>query len=508
MEDNLIIHTDNVYKTSQECKLEYFNIDYPELFIFTRNLKKFINRINDVEEDDFWKDRKRRLKRLGFLFSSAPMDYGLLQNQLDQAITFFETDLTACEKLYPDHSSNYTNLINDLNLILNTEFDIIKKNVDSVIQVLDGSIAILIKDTKLIPIIQKYYNSQKIDIVSTNSLKNNITYDNLIVIGSSSDKWFPEYIFSSPRAKKIFVIKYKWMKGNWQSKRVFPNSFVSSQFKSEQIIEKEPNETDEYIDPELILPTIDFSSIITSSWKQFEEEEGEIEFVEAIIGYLENDQFVFLDYDDSSTIRIIDIEDDEMPVKKIRVKELEPEMFLLLRTIGGGDYIVPLADRILGNKADHLRSTQKKWKDLLRIKRREMGPNGLIRELKFRGCSIANEINIQNWMSYRTIKTNQFSHFKIILDLIGLNEKAQDIWNEMGVITQAHIKAGRHITSLLLKKAKEADLKELMRLGIMEFELSDKDAGSITAYRIKALSDPQHTIFVTPTKIGIPMDIE
>jgi len=507
MEDNLILLTNNVYKSSQECKLEYLNIDYPELFVFSRNLKKFINRIIEVAEDDFWKDRKRRLKRLVFLLSSAPMDYVFLYNQIDQALTFFEIDLKACEKLYPDHSSNYTILINDLSLLLNTEIDAIKKNVDSVIQELDGSIAILIKDTKLIPIIQTNYDCQKIDIVSTNSLKNNITYDNLIVIGSSSDKWFPEYIFSSSRAKKILVIKYKWMKGSWQSKKVFPKSIVSAQFKSEQNIDEETSDADDYIDPELLLPTIDFSSIISRSWKQTEEE-GEIEFVEAIIGYLENDQIVFLDYDDSSTIRIIDIEEDEKPVKKIRVKELEPEMFLLLKTTGGGDYIVPLADKILGTKAIHLRSSQKKWKDLLRMKRREIGQYQLIQELKSRGCSIANEINLRNWMSYRTIKTNQYLHFKIIVELIGLNDQAQDIWNEMGLITQAHIKAGRHITNLLLKKAKEVDLNELMRLGIMEFELPDKDAGSLTAFRIKALSDPQNTVLISPSKIGIPMDID
>lgn len=507
MEENQLILTDQVYKTSQECKLVYFNIDYPELFVFTKNLKKFITRINEAAEDNFWKDRKRRLKRLVFLLSSAPLEFDFLQNELNQTINFFEQDLKLCEEFYPDYYSNYTQLFLSLRALINSEIDIIKKKVDSLIQELDGSIAILIKETKSIPIIQKYYDYKKVDIISTTSLKNNITYRNLIVIGSSSDKWFPEYVFSSPRAKKIIVIKYEWMKGYWQSNTVFINSITSSNFIRDQIRDKEIKETDDFIDPELLLPTIDFTSIISRSWKQTEEE-GDTELVEAIIGYLENDQIVFLDYDDSSTIRIIDIDESDKPVKKIRVKELEPEMFLLLKATGGGDYIIPLADKILGTKAVHLRSSQKKWKDLLRMKRREMGQFYLIQELKRRGCSIANEINLRNWMSYRNIKTNNFFHFKIILDLIGLKEQAKEIWNEMGLITQAHIRAGKHITALLLKKVKEVDLNELMKLGIMEFELPDKDAGSITAFRIKALSDPNNTVLVSPSKIGIPMDID
>ena len=94
------------------------------------------------------------------------------------------------------------------------------------------------------------------------------------------------------------------------------------------------------------------------------------------------------------------------------------------------------------------------------------------------------------------------------MQLIGLENQAEEIWNQMRLITRAHIQAGRYITNLLLKEARKADLNELMRLGIMEFELPDRDAGSITAYRIKALSDPKDTVLVPPTKIGIPMDIE
>jgi len=508
MHINIISQANNVHEYSQNSKLEYHNVEYPEVFVLSRNLSRFFFVIGETREDEFWKERKRRLKRLVFLFASAPLSKDYLRNYLNEAIIFFEQDIIYCEKLYPSLSGRYKTLLEDIKTIEDTELDVIKKSVDRVVNLSEGSTAILIKATKIIPTIEEYYNNQNVQIVSINSLRSMTTYDNIVIVGPTSDKWFPDFIFSSPRAKNIHIVKFQWLKGSWQPKAVFPNPIVSSN-KKELYLEANtiPGTHEEYIDPDVLLPTIDFSSIITNTWKEVEEE-SEAEFVEAIIGHLENDQIVFLDYDDSSTVRIIDVEDEETPVKKIRVKELTADMFLLLKTSGGGDYIVPLADRILGNQSVKLRNTQKYWKDRLRKTKFEKGTNCLINELVDKGCSIANPTNLQNWMSYRSIKTSRFSHFKAIIEVIDIKENAQDIWQQMRVINQAHIKAGRHVTKLLLNIAREADLEELMRLGIMEFELPDKDAGTITAFRIRALSDRHETVLVSPTKIGIPVDIE
>lgn len=507
MNENLIYLTEKIYTCAQELELKYYNIEYPELFIFSKNLTRFFYLIGEAQEDDYWKERKRNLKRLVFLFTSAPLDKTYLLKKLNEDITFFENDINNCERLYPNYLKEYKALIEAMKLLLATDLGIIKSKVDEIVETLDGSTVILAKDTKLITYLEDLYCSQNIQIISINSLRTRITYDNIFIIGPASSIWFPDFIFSSPRAKHLFIIKYSWIKGSWQPNAVFLNPIISTDGKRNIPEEDLANNDGENIEPELFLPTIDFSSIISNAWEEVEKNSEE-EYVEAIIGYLENDQIVFLDYDDSSTIRIIDVEDEETPVKKIKVKELTPDMFVLLKTSGGGDYIVPLADRILGIKSFELRNTQKNWKNRLRKIKNEMGTDCLNNELISRGCSIANPMNLRNWMSYRSIKTNKFSHFRAILDVIGMNDQAQEIWRQMSLITQAHIKAGQHVTKLLLKMVKEADLNELMNLGLLEFELLDKDAGSITAYRIKALSDRHKTVFVSPTKIGIPMDIE
>ncbi|MDY6994488.1 MAG: hypothetical protein SVR94_18035 [Pseudomonadota bacterium] len=501
--DNLFSKANEIYMCSRDFTIEYHNLEYSELNNYSKSISKLFNALGETKGDDYWKERKSKLKRIPFLFSVAPLTKSFLKKELVSAIRYFEQDLDNCESLYPSYSALYRISQEAMKKLSDTDLDVIKIYVDEILISKKSSVVILIKDTKLIPFVEDTYPNIQID--SINSLRNNSTYSSLIVIGPPS--WFPDYIFSSPRANSIHIIKYSWIRDYWEPRNVFPKSIVSENRKFDSIKEDTHNDNFYYIEPDLFLPKIDFSSIIQSTWEQADED-SEAELVEAIIGHLENDQIVFLDFDDSSSIRIIDVEDGNTLIKNIRVKELAPEMFLLLKTSGGGDYIVPLANRILGDQSSELRNLQKYWKNLLRDKVKVLGMDKVISELRARGCSIASHYNVRNWISYRSIKTRSFSDFEAIMNLINLESKATDIWEKMRVIDTAHKQAGKHITKLLLNIAKKADLDKLMRLGIMEFELPDKDAGSITAFRVKALSDRKNTVLVPYTKIGIPLDIE
>lgn len=507
MNNILFSQADEVYKCSQLCNLVYIDIEYPELRLFSKNVKDFFSLIGELKEEEYWIERKRILRKLIFLFSSAPLSKGYLLEKLNETISFLEIDIANCAKFYPLYKLKYQSLLDDLRLILDTQLDLIKFNTDEVVKTLEGSIAILIKDRSLIPVIKENYHKEYIHIIDINSLRSKATYENIIVIGSASKYWFPDFIFSSPRARKILVVKFVWVKEVWQPKPVFLDPIISNRNKHELVNSNELIEKEEYIESEFFLPKFDFSSIISKSWQLVERDSDE-EYVEAIIAHLENDQIVFLDYDDSSMIRIIDVEDEEVPVKKIKVKNLTQDMFLLLRASGGGDYIVQLANKILGDRTEELRSSQKKWKDYLRGIVKEKGETWVINELISKGCTIANSTNLRNWMSYRSIKTKSFAHFKCIMEVINLPGQVKDIWQQMSLITQAHIKAGHHVTKLLLELVKKTDLNDLIQQGIMEFELTDKDAGVLIAFRVKALSDPRDTVLVSPTRIGIPCDIE
>src|SRR5208282_3171500 len=76
---------------------------------------------------------------------------------------------------------------------------------------------------------------------------------------------------------------------------------------------------------------------------------------------------VFLEEHQGSTCMVLDLAEDERSrVKRLATSDVEPDMFVLLRTEGGGDYVVPVADRILGQRAEQCRLAQQHWK--LRLK--------------------------------------------------------------------------------------------------------------------------------------------
>jgi len=76
----------------------------------------------------------------------------------------------------------------------------------------------------------------------------------------------------------------------------------------------------------------------------------------------------------------------------------------------------------------------------------------------------------------------------------------------MGKIDTAHRKAGHHIRRLLLKKILESDLDELQRLGKMDFELSEADSGSLTAFMIRNVFN--EIMKVSVSLLGHPFDVK
>jgi len=59
---------------------------------------------------------------------------------------------------------------------------------------------------------------------------------------------------------------------------------------------------------------------------------------------------------------------------------------------------------------------------------------------------------------------------------------------------------------MLLEQVDKSDLADLRRKGILDFELPDKDAGSLTAFRIGAIAGK--TTLVAHYRIGAPIPPE
>lgn len=507
MSESLVSDAINIYWCAETLSIIPKKINFPELHNYVKSIRNLQDVLGESSEDEFWKPIIRQMKYLSFLFTAIPLNLDELNSELDFVLQKITENQPICKIQYPSVYHDFKMTIQSLTNLSKVHLDLLRNSLNTLISELEGTIGILINGSRFLPTLNQQFDNN-VEVIVSRSLSRQTVYDNIILIGTIGNRWFPEYILSAPRATNIYVLYFKWFHGQWKTENVFPNSIIGHKLNQQNNSEFGTLEEADSIDPEFLLPEFDFSYMISKAWNSYEENKNDEEFVEAIIGYLENDQIVFLDVDDSSEIRIIDVEDEETPIKKIKVKDVIPDMFVLLKTSGGGDYIVPIADSIMGTHASELRTIQKKWKDGLRNLYYTNGCDWLVKELKEKGCEIANYMNIRNWMSYRSIKTRNFKDFKTILEVIGMAESPEEVWEKMNLITQAHRKAGFHITNLLLMEAKKMDFDDLVSQGMMELVLPDKDAGSITAFRIKALSDKTDSVLVSPHKINIPMDVD
>lgn len=121
-----------------------------------------------------------------------------------------------------------------------------------------------------------------------------------------------------------------------------------------------PQSPGDILPAELLPPTPTFDSKWRSGSGQ---SEVIVETVPARLCYLRGQRAVFVAADDGSSCLIIDTaEMGHAAVRRVPVGELEPGHCLILRTSGGGDFIAPLADRIMGDVAEERRAEQSEWK--------------------------------------------------------------------------------------------------------------------------------------------------
>ena len=92
------------------------------------------------------------------------------------------------------------------------------------------------------------------------------------------------------------------------------------------------------------------------------------------------------------------------------------------------------------------------------------------------------------------------------MKLIGLADKFDGYWKTMALIDRAHKKAGQFIRKQLLAEVRNADLRDLEKLGRMNFELPGVEGGNLTTIRIQSVH-PQ-TIEIEVARLGHPFEMD
>ncbi len=510
-----------VYACSSGARIKRHRVACPEISEFSQALRKFELELGEEAKDEYWESLLLRLRRYRFLLSTLPLPFNHPALYQQGTLESIEKQVADCDQVYPDMANGARDLLQRFATIASQEKNyLLMKMLELSSPSWQSSTALVLKETRFIDPVEDVLSSElmlrQVRVVGTQHLRGGTCYQNLIVLGAA--RWYPEHVFSAPRAHEIQLIGYNWFRDDWKPEPAFAGTddaikkaVVFPRVTNDESGGETSTSTTDYPSAEELLPGIDLDQFSMQFSRR--ESDPELEEIEARLLLLESGSAVFVDAAENTKTLVIDLEgsEDEQEtgqrtsrVKRIPVSSIEPGMFILLRTSGGGDYVAPLANKILGDQMPQVRASQEHWKGLLREKVRESNTFEISLALLDQGSDRAEETNLRNWMSSRTIKPHDKNDFAAIMKVIGLEDKTGEYWRNAKALHSAHMRAGFHIRKLLLKKVANADLDELERTGKMDFELHGSGAGSLTAYRIIALSQKNYVIPVS--HVGRPFE--
>ena len=339
-----------------------------------------------------------------------------------------------------------------------------------------------------------------VEVLSAHDLAGARPLGRLVVVGPLY--WYRDrqYVLTSPRAPQIVVLKWAWYREEVPATRALEGSSGSAGIRVRPapmvMARLEVRADDEHMG-------IDWHSV---SEELSRHGEGDpLEAVPARPAVLAGRYGVLLPEDGDRRVCLLDPDAPAAHrVTAVDVADLEPGHVIVLRSAGGGDLIVPIADEILGDRAGKLRGLQHRWKAGLHSW--VSGQRGLTKAaaaLRRLGCTSASFQNLQNWLGERSLRTENRSDWQVLMRVAGQEDQAEAIWRAMGRLHAAHTSAGRSIGRRLRDMANTQPLDGLLASGHQVFALAQ--GGSLTAFRIEGFSPT--AVQCSPNRLMVPVEV-
>lgn len=505
-----IDETDKLYQCARNCQLYKHQVRHTTFRDFCTTVRSLEN-ATKMQEEDYWQELLQKVKFFRFMHYAAPIPINYQANELLQ---FLEKEKKNCQRFFPNFFLRLQELVDRVSALLAiSDNPLLEKILELTSYEGSAKHAILLKEAYLLPTVEELVGAedslQQVEFVNKYQLRGSQCYQKLFVVGPHY--WFPEYIFRAPRAEEIHYIHYSWISDTWEVQPVFikpTRSQSTSKDVSAPTSTFNDNKSEGQEQGEV--PEINWH-ILSAKVMKSPADDRSLELVPSRLYLLAGDHAVFLETNEHARVLTLDLEagedgeEEEMQqVRRVPISKLQVGMFLLLRTEGGGDYIIPIANRLLAGDAIRFREIQEQWKSLLRKQVDERGLLAVcIDLLDLGGSKHISEINLRYWISSKCIRPQNDDDFSAIMKLVGLagNETLyQDVANK---IESAHRRAGKYIRELLIKQVSTANLHEIHKQGYREFELPRSDGGSLTAFRIEHISPLSTT--VSASRIGRPV---
>jgi len=499
---------DLMHEYSRILTVRYHKVDHELFHQFCKMHRQLLRDLDESAQADHWVNFLAILRRYRIPLSAAPLPF----NHPDIAPAMNEPELRAfvarTARAYPSFAETTRKVADFLIELRRSADNPLLDALESLAGRDGGSTVVLVRQSRLIAAVRDALRSRAetrdFDAIGIGALGAAI-YDRVILVGST--RWYPSHVLTAPSAPVVEVVSYRWNRSRWRPERAFLGSPESPSARDYE--PSEPEEEDVELDD--TWPEIDWDRIAqraAAAGGENDDAEGQ-ELVEARLFSLEGGSAVFLHAAEGAKSLVIDPRaDGNSRVKRIETDEIEPGVFVLLRTEGGGDYIVPVANWILRDRADESRESQRQWKRLLRDQVMRKGALQVSLELIDLGSNRADEANVRNWMSERNIATQDKNDFAAIMWLVGLGAEIERRWEITRLIRAAHLRAGRIIGNRLLDQVGTASIYDLEREGRMDFALPEEEGGRLTAFRVEGRALRPTWVPASQVDVEFPLEVE
>lgn len=540
---------DRIYRCCANCKIAIHKVQDVQAKELSRNISRLGAALHTTGEEEIWRVFLSRAKKYRFYFSAAPLplsnqlfaeaaEYRRLENIVDRIPSSGESSVRELaggilEGIRIMHEKDENRLL--------TRFEEICTDVT-----LSADHAVVLINQDLVRAVKQHFDKQPkyagMDVLSPHDIKNGGVWRRMFIFGAPG--WYIgrgyTFLVSAPRADRIEFISYDWINNRVEVKPAF--DCLQPTGKNAPVM-PEPYETTgrqkevlELEEADMLLPVLDVNSLkkrLDRLGGLGRDEEEEI--VNARIVLLSGKKAVYVEWDEGASSFVLSLsgmdedsygndgvgedEDEDDSSKRDGADsgqgglfgrcanmELKEGMFLLLRTGGGGDYVVTVADKILGSHRAQCRSMQKQWKTAFRNLLNGKGTKETKQLLRSHGGTDVHEMTLRNWVRERNIRPGSDKNFKAVLQITGLSSDDEKYMKNAEMILTAHRQAGGHIRKLLLDQIGKKDIKQLKESGTMVFQLPGIDTGaSMTAFRIEQVL--QENLRVPAHRLHHPVDV-
>jgi hypothetical protein len=481
-----------LYGCARSMTVAYHVVEHPLLQKLCKVGFLFENATRATATEDFLRPLVRDARTIRFELATSPLAFS--DTAIAQRLSTAKYDglLRKASVAYPEHIECAAELVSLLKEALASEANPL---LDALEAFGGHDTALIILKARLVEAVRAALRTRSrtrlVEVLTPEALRGPRVFQRLIVCGPT--RWFPDFVFSAPRAGELHVVSYRWQHAQWSPHSPFLAQATSSPAATASggsyAARDEDLTNEEWHD-------LDWEAIAR---RALEGPDGEParqgpELLETRLFSLSGGFAVFLDVTNHSKSLVIDpTAHGVLQVRRVFSDDIEPETYLLRRTEGGGDYIVPLADQILAEKAGPHRAMQRHWKERLRqvvAASTETEASGRLMDVGLRlidlGSQRADEANLRHWMSARCIGTRDKRDFQAIMGLVGLGSEADRYWSVMRQILAAHHQAGSRIRRRLIEQVRAVDFGSTERQGRIDFVLPDAEGGKLSAFLVEA----------------------